>query len=56
MSQKDLSQKEKVAAGDEAVRKHYQLNGHEFEQILGESEGHRSFDGAFHRVTDSNIT
>ena len=55
-SHKYLSQKEKVAAGDEAVRKHYQLNGHEFEQTLGESEGQGSFGDAFHGVTDSNIT
>ena len=37
---KDWSQEEKVAeAEDEMVRWHYQLNGHEFEQILGNNEG-----------------
>ena len=45
-----------MAAGDEVVSKHYQLNGHEFEQTLGESEGQGSFGDAFHGVTDSNIT
>ena len=27
---------------DKIVGWHHQLNGHEFEQILGDSEGHRS--------------
>ena len=30
------------AAEDEMVRQHRQLNGHEFEQSLGDSEGQRS--------------
>ena len=29
------------AAEDEMVRQHRQLNGHEFEQSLGDSEGQR---------------
>ena len=29
-------------AEDEMVRKHHQLNGHEFEQTLGDSGGQRS--------------
>ena len=29
-------------AEDEIVRLHHLLNGHEFEQILGDSEGQRS--------------
>ena len=28
-------------AEDEMVRQHHQLNGHEFEQALGDSEGQR---------------
>ena len=36
---KDWRQKEKGAAEDEMARKHYWLNGHEFEQSLGESGG-----------------
>ena len=31
--------KEKKAAEDKVVREHYQLNGHEFGQTLGDSEG-----------------
>ena len=38
---KDWGQ-EKRAAEDEIVRWHYQLNGHEFEQSLGDSEGQGS--------------
>ena len=33
------SKKEKGAAEDEMVRYHHQLNGHEFEQTLGDNEG-----------------
>ena len=39
---KDRRQKEKRAAEDLMVRKHHWLNGHEFEQTLGESWGQRS--------------
>ena len=35
---KDWRQKEKRAAEDEMVRQHHWLNGHEFEQTLGDSE------------------
>ena len=31
-------QKEKRVAGDEMVGWHHQLNGHDFEQTLGDSE------------------
>ena len=41
-SGKDRRQKEKRVAKDEMVRKHHQLNGHEFEQILGDNEGQGS--------------
>ena len=34
--------KEKAAAKDEVVRQHHQINGHEFEQTLGDNEGWRS--------------
>ena len=34
----DLRQKEKRAAEDEMVRWYHRLNGHEFEQSLGDSE------------------
>ena len=36
---KDRRQKEKRAAEDTVVREHHQLNGHQFEQTLGDSEG-----------------
>ena len=36
---KDWGQEEKGATGDEMVGWHHWLNGHEFEQTLGESEG-----------------
>ena len=34
-----LKAKEKRAEGDEIVRQHHRLTGHEFEQTLGDSEG-----------------
>ena len=37
---KDWGQEGKGAAEDEMVRYHYWLNGHEFEQTPGDSEGH----------------
>ena len=39
---KDWRQKEKGATEDEIVGWHYQLNGHEFEQTPGDTEGQRS--------------
>ena len=41
-AEKDCSQKDKGVAGNEMVRWHHQLNGHEFERTLGESGGQRS--------------
>ena len=38
---KDWGQEEKGTTGDEMVRWHHRLNGHEFEQTLGDSEGQR---------------
>ena len=43
-AEKDGRQKEKGAAEDEMVRQHHWLNGHEFEQTLGEREGQRSLE------------
>ena len=40
---------------DEMVEWHHQLNGHEFEQTPGDSEGQRSL-AAVHGVTESDIT
>ena len=41
-TEKDWGQEEKGMAEDEMVKQHHQLNGHEFEQTLGDSEGHGS--------------
>ena len=41
-ARKDWRQKEKAVAEDEIVWKHHQLNGHEFEQTLGDSGGQMS--------------
>ena len=40
-ARKDWKQKEKGVVEDEMVRQHHQLNGHEFEQTLEDSEGQR---------------
>ena len=42
-------QEEKGATEDEMVGWHHQLNGHEFEQSLGDGEGQGSL-VCFHRV------
>ena len=39
---KDWEQEEKGAAENEMVEWHHRLNGHEFEQTLGDSEGQGS--------------
>ena len=39
---KDSGQEEKGATEDEIVGWHHRLNGHEFEQTLGDSEGQGS--------------
>ena len=39
---KDWGREEKEVTEDEMVGWHHQLNGHEFEQTLGDSEGQRS--------------
>ena len=41
-AEKDWGQEEKGATEDEMVGWHHWLNGHEFKQILGDSEGERS--------------
>ena len=38
---------------DEMVKWHLQLNGHEFEQALGDSEGQGNLAAAVHGVTKS---
>jgi len=41
-ARKDWRQKEKEVAEDEIIWRHHQLNGHEFEQTLGDSGGQMS--------------
>ena len=41
---KDWMQEEKGMIEDEMVVWHHLLNGHEFEQVLGDSEGQGSLD------------
>ena len=48
-------QKENGAAEDEMARHHHQLNGHEFEQTLGDSGGERSLAYCVLSVTKSQI-
>ena len=41
---KDCRQEERGTTGDEMVRWHHQLNGHEFEEALGDCEGQGSLE------------
>ena len=50
---KDWSQEEKGMAEDEMIGCHHQLNGHEFEQTLGDSQGHRVWHAVVHAVAKS---
>ena len=51
---KDWGKEEKWAAGDEMVGWYHQLNGHEFEQTLRDSEGRETLQpAAVHGVTES---
>ena len=45
---RDWRQKEKGEAEDEMVRKHHQLNGHEFEETLGVVEDREAWHAAVH--------
>ena len=53
---KDCRQKEKRASEDEMVVYHHQLNGHEFEQTLGDREGQGSLECYIRGVTQLDIT
>ena len=44
---------EKGLTADETVGWHHQLNGHEFEQIQGDSEGQGTWRAAVHGVAKS---
>ena len=50
---KEWRQEEKRVAEDEMVRQHHQLNRHEFEQILGDSEGQRGQVAVVHGIAKS---
>ena len=52
---KDWGQEEKGATVDEMVGWHHRLNGHEFEQTLGVSEGKGRLAGTVHGVANSWI-
>ena len=51
----DWGQEEKGAAENEMVGWDHWLNGHEFEQILGDNEGQESLTAAVYRVAESDI-
>ena len=50
---KDWGQKEEGVTEDEMVGCHHCLNGHEFEQTLGDSEGLDAWHAAVHGITKS---
>ena len=54
-SGKDWRQEEKGATEDKKVGWHHQLNGHEFEQAPGSSEGQGTLPCCIHRVAKSWI-
>ena len=51
---KDWGQEEKGMIEDEMVEWHHWLNGHEFEQTLGDSEGQGAWPAAVHCVPKSH--
>ena len=50
---KDWRQEEKGTREDEMVGCHHRLNGHEFEQAPGDSEGREAWHAVIHMVTKS---
>ena len=52
-AEKDWRQEEKGTTQDDMVGWHHQLNGHEFEQALGNDEGQGIWCSAVHGVTKS---
>ena len=53
VARRDWKQKEKGATEDEMVRLYHRLSGHEFEQTLGDSEGHGNLSAAIHGAAKS---
>ena len=54
-ARKDREHKEKGVTEDEMIRWHHRLNGHEFEQTPGDSEGREAWHATVHGVT-KNLT
>ena len=52
---RNRGQEEQGATEDEMVGWHHRLNGYEFEQTLGDSEGQEAWQAAIHGVTKSWI-
>ena len=52
-AEKDRGQEEKWVTEDEMTGWHHQLNGHAFEQTVGESEGQKAWPAAVLGVTKS---
>ena len=50
---KDWRQEEKGMTEDEMAGWHHQLDGHEFEQALGDGDGQEAWRAAVHGVTKS---
>ena len=50
---KDRGKEEKEVTEDEMVGRHHRLNGHEFEQTLGDSEGQGNLRATVHGVAQS---
>ena len=50
---KDWGQEGKGVREDEMIGWHHQLNGHEFEQTLGDSEGREAWRATVHGITKS---
>ena len=52
-AEKYWGQEEKGTAEDETVGWHHRLNGHEFEQTLGDGEGQGGLHAAVHEISKS---
>ena len=53
---KDCGQEEKGRIEGKMVGWHHRLNGHEFDQALGDGEDREAWHAAVHRVTESDKT
>ena len=55
-SGKDWRQEEKGMKEEEMAAWHHELNRHELEQVLGDSEGQKVWHAAVHWVPESDMT